>query len=138
MDDRKGVIAEERQGLNVTGTLGVLDLAAEHRQIDFAQAVTALKVTTFRMPLLLLGELLDKHRAGGLPGWRLPPVRLPLSCRLASRGFRLCGGGDCAGDIFFPERGLFERWFKDRLDGGDDAEKVRAREGEFQCAVARG
>ena len=61
MDDRKGVIAAERQGLNVTGTLGVLDFAAEHGLIDFAQAVSALKLTTFRMPLALLSELLSKH-----------------------------------------------------------------------------
>jgi hypothetical protein len=37
----------------------------------------------------------------------------------------------------FAERWLVERGFKDGLAGGDDAEKVRAREGEFQCAVAR-
>jgi predicted nucleic acid-binding protein len=67
MDDRKGVIAAERQGLNVTGTLGVLDLAAERRLIDFAQAVAALKLTTFRMPLALLGELLNKHIGSGEP-----------------------------------------------------------------------
>jgi predicted nucleic acid-binding protein len=30
MDDRRRVIAAERQGLNVTGTLGVLDVAADH------------------------------------------------------------------------------------------------------------
>jgi predicted nucleic acid-binding protein len=65
MDDRKGVIAAERQGLNVTGTLGVLDFAAEHGLIDFAQAVSALKLTTFRMPLSLLGELLNKHEGSG-------------------------------------------------------------------------
>jgi predicted nucleic acid-binding protein len=65
MDDRKGVIAAERQGLNVTGTLGVLDLAAERGLIDFAETVTALKLTSFRMPLALLGELLDKHQESG-------------------------------------------------------------------------
>jgi predicted nucleic acid-binding protein len=48
MDDCKGVIAAERQGLNVTGTLRVLDLAAAHTLIDFAQAVSALKLTRFR------------------------------------------------------------------------------------------
>lgn len=67
MDDRKGVIAAERQGLNVTGTLGVLDLAAERTLIDFAQAISALKLTTFRMPLALLGELLDKHKGSEEP-----------------------------------------------------------------------
>jgi predicted nucleic acid-binding protein len=57
MDDRKGVMLAERQGLNVTGTLGVLDFAAEHSLIDFAQTVS-----TFRMPLSLLDELLNKHK----------------------------------------------------------------------------
>lgn len=65
MDDRKGVIAAERLGLNVTGTLGVLDFAAERGLIDFAQAVSALRPTTFRMPLALLGELLSKHAGSG-------------------------------------------------------------------------
>jgi predicted nucleic acid-binding protein len=67
MDDRKGVIAAERRGLNVTGTLGVLDLAAEHTLIDFAQAVSALKLTTFRMPLALLGELVNKYKGSEEP-----------------------------------------------------------------------
>jgi predicted nucleic acid-binding protein len=65
MDDRKGVIAAERQGLNVTGTLGVLDFAAEYGLIDFAQAVAALKLTTFLMPLSLLSELLNTHKGSG-------------------------------------------------------------------------
>jgi predicted nucleic acid-binding protein len=67
MDDRKGVIAAEKLGLNVTGTLGVLDLAAEHLLLDFTQAVKALALTTFRMPFALLGELLDKHERPGHP-----------------------------------------------------------------------
>ena len=67
MDDRRGVIAAERQGLNVTGTLGVLEFAAGHGLLDFAQAVSALKLTTFRMPLALLGELLNKHEGSGEP-----------------------------------------------------------------------
>lgn len=65
MDDRQGVLAAEQQGLNVTGTLGVLDLAAERNLIDFTQATIALKQTTFRMPLVLLNELLEKHTRGG-------------------------------------------------------------------------
>jgi hypothetical protein len=34
MDDRNGVHVAERKGLTVTGTLGVLDLAAERRLLD--------------------------------------------------------------------------------------------------------
>ncbi len=62
MDDRRGVMAAESQGLNVTGTLGVLDLAAARGLIDFAQAVAELHLTTFRMPLAVLGELISKHK----------------------------------------------------------------------------
>ena len=50
MDDRKGVTAAEILGLNVTGTLGLLDLAAERKLIDFQKAVAALEFTTFHMP----------------------------------------------------------------------------------------
>ena len=67
MDDRKGVIAAEQQGLNVTGTLGVLDLAAERRLIDFAEAAMALKLTTFRMPHALLDELLALQKGPRKP-----------------------------------------------------------------------
>jgi len=67
MDDRKGVIADERQGLNVTGTLGILDFAAERNLIHFGQAVAALRLTTFRMPLALLSDLLAKHKAADRP-----------------------------------------------------------------------
>src|ERR1051326_3195604 len=36
MDDRAGVAAARRHGLSVTGTLGVLDLAARHGLVDLA------------------------------------------------------------------------------------------------------
>lgn len=62
MDDRRGVRAAERQGLRVTGTLGVLDLAAERGLIDFAEAIGALERTTFRRPEKLLNALLAKHK----------------------------------------------------------------------------
>jgi predicted nucleic acid-binding protein len=39
MDDREGVIAARAKGLRVTGTLGILDLAAQHGLVNFAQAV---------------------------------------------------------------------------------------------------
>ena len=62
MDDRRGVRAAERNGLRVTGTIGVLDLAAEHRLIDFSQAIQELDRTSFRRPETLLHVLLKKHR----------------------------------------------------------------------------
>jgi predicted nucleic acid-binding protein len=61
MDDRRGVLAAERTGIRVTGTLGVLDIAAERGMIDFAQAIRKLEKTTFRKPRLVLQALLEKH-----------------------------------------------------------------------------
>jgi predicted nucleic acid-binding protein len=62
IDERDGYRVARRKGLSVTGTLGVLDLAAEHGLIDFAQAITTLEQTTFRRPAALLEALLKKHR----------------------------------------------------------------------------
>jgi predicted nucleic acid-binding protein len=61
MDDRKGVIVARGRGLRVTGTLGVLDIAAERGLVDFAQAVDRLRRTSFRIPEALLDRLLKKH-----------------------------------------------------------------------------
>lgn len=65
IDDRRGVRAAERLGLRVTGTLGVLDLAAERRLLDFGQAIKSLEGTTFRRPTALLEALLLKHKRSG-------------------------------------------------------------------------
>jgi predicted nucleic acid-binding protein len=62
MDDRKGVSAALRKGLRVTGTLGILDLAAQRGLADFAQAVNQLRQTTFRVPQTLLDALLEKNK----------------------------------------------------------------------------
>ena len=62
MDDRKGVAAAERRGLHVTGTLGILDLAADRGFADFAQAVERLRRTNFRVPRPLLDSLVEKHK----------------------------------------------------------------------------
>ena len=64
MDERKGVIAAERKGLRVTGTLGVLDLAADRGLIDFAESIHRLESTNFRRPRALLDTLLHKRRKG--------------------------------------------------------------------------
>jgi predicted nucleic acid-binding protein len=61
IDDRRGIRAARQQGLRVTGTLGLLDLAAERGFIDFAQAIAELEQTTFRRPEALLEALLKKH-----------------------------------------------------------------------------
>jgi predicted nucleic acid-binding protein len=46
----------------VTGTLGILDLAAQRGLADFAQAVGQLRQTNFRFPGALLDALLKKHK----------------------------------------------------------------------------
>lgn len=53
----------------MTGTLGVLDLAARRGLIDFAQAIEGLRRTTFRVPEELLDSLLKKHAEGGEGVW---------------------------------------------------------------------
>jgi predicted nucleic acid-binding protein len=62
LDEREGVRVAQRKGLRVTGTLGVLDLAAERGLVDFKQAIRALENTTFRRPHALLETLLAKHK----------------------------------------------------------------------------
>jgi predicted nucleic acid-binding protein len=42
MDDRVGVAVARRQGFTLTGTLGVLDLAAHRGLINFADAFARL------------------------------------------------------------------------------------------------
>ena len=67
MDDRKGAIAAQGKGLRVTGTLGILDLAAQRGLVDFAQAVGQLRQTNFRFPEAVLHALLRKHGEEGGP-----------------------------------------------------------------------
>jgi len=62
MDDRKGANTAQSKGLRVTGTLGILDLAAERGLADFARAVEKLRQTNFRVPQALLGALLEKRK----------------------------------------------------------------------------
>jgi predicted nucleic acid-binding protein len=63
MDDRRGLRAAKQQGLRVTGTLGILDLAAQRGLAKFAQAVDRLRQTNFRVPQAVLDALLEKHAA---------------------------------------------------------------------------
>jgi predicted nucleic acid-binding protein len=62
MDVRKGVDAAQRMGLRVTGTLGILDLAAQRGLAEFGQAVERLRETNFRVPQALLDTLREKHK----------------------------------------------------------------------------
>ena len=61
MDDRDGVAFARAQGFAVTGTLGVLDLAAQRGLIDLIEAFTRLKATTFHYRQGLLDALLAQH-----------------------------------------------------------------------------
>ncbi len=65
MDDRAGVAVARQQGLAVTGTLGVLDLAARRGLIDLVDAFTRLKATSFRYRPEIMDVLLSQHAKRG-------------------------------------------------------------------------
>ena len=65
MDDRKGVTVARSKGLRVTGTLGVLDIAAERGLINFAEGIARLRQTTFRIPEAVLDSLMNRHAGQG-------------------------------------------------------------------------
>ena len=54
------VLVARRMGLSVTGTLGVLDLAAQQQLVDLGQAIAALRQTSFRGPEDLIDEMLRR------------------------------------------------------------------------------
>ena len=64
MDDRVGVAVAQRQGFTVTGTLGVLDLAARRGLVDLADAFAWLRATSFRYPPEMMDALLARYRKG--------------------------------------------------------------------------
>jgi predicted nucleic acid-binding protein len=61
IDERKGVTIARRMGLRVTGTLGLLEMAARERLIYFPAAIERLRCTTFRSPEGLLTAMLKNH-----------------------------------------------------------------------------
>lgn len=62
LDERKGRHAARERGLRVSGTLGVIRLAADRRLITLADALDRLEKTNFRASLQLLNSL-----RGGAP-----------------------------------------------------------------------
>jgi len=64
IDDRAGVSFAKQKGLRVTGTLGVLDLAASRGLIDFKEAIARLRSPSFRLPEAILTALIEKHDSG--------------------------------------------------------------------------
>jgi predicted nucleic acid-binding protein len=60
IDERAGREAAGRYGLRVSGTLGVLDRAAELGLLEFERAIEQLRQTTFRMTAALLQPFLER------------------------------------------------------------------------------
>ena len=67
IDDRDGVNAARSKGFAVTGTLGILDLAASRGMIRLNDAVERLKDTSFRCRPDVLDALLARHSPKGKP-----------------------------------------------------------------------
>jgi len=63
MDDRDGVAAARSKGFAVTGTLGILDLAARRDLIRLDEALERLKATSFRCHPEIMDALLANHSA---------------------------------------------------------------------------
>jgi predicted nucleic acid-binding protein len=61
MDDRAGAAVAHRRGFTVTGTLGVLDLAARRGIIDLARAFETLRTTNFRYRPEIMDALLAQY-----------------------------------------------------------------------------
>lgn len=61
IDDRRAANLAKRRGVRVTGTLGLIDLAANRGLLDFRQAIESLARTSFRRPHGLIQALLKKH-----------------------------------------------------------------------------
>lgn len=60
MDDRQAVKVARRLGFAVTGTLGVLDRAAQRNWIDLPEVVALLKATNFRCRPAVMDALLNR------------------------------------------------------------------------------
>ena len=60
MDDRHGALEARKRGLEVVGTLAVLDRAAAGGWIDLQEMFRRLHLSTFRSPLLLMAVMLEE------------------------------------------------------------------------------
>jgi predicted nucleic acid-binding protein len=61
IDERKGTAVALGKGFGVTGTLGVLGLAARHGFIDLADTFARLKLTNFRYRKEIMDDILKRH-----------------------------------------------------------------------------
>lgn len=62
IDDRRGAAVARGKGFEVTGTLGILDLAARRGIVDLAHALSRLRNTNFRGREELFEALLKQKR----------------------------------------------------------------------------
>ena len=60
IDERKGTSVAITKGFTVTGTLGILRLAAQGGLIDLADTIAKLKLTNFRYRQEMLNDLLNE------------------------------------------------------------------------------
>lgn len=60
MDDRHGALEAKKRGLEVVGTLAVLDRAAARGWIDLQEMFKRLRASTFRSPLRLMARMLEE------------------------------------------------------------------------------
>ena len=60
MDERKGTVVALAKGFEVTGTLGILRLAAQRGLIDLADTLAKLKRTNFRYRQEMIDDLLNE------------------------------------------------------------------------------
>ena len=61
IDDRKGAAAARDKGFAITGTLGVLDLAADRGWVDLRDSLERLKGTNFRYRPKIMDVMLERH-----------------------------------------------------------------------------
>jgi predicted nucleic acid-binding protein len=60
MDERRGVKAARQQGIEVTGTPGVLSRAGQRGIINLAEAFDRIKQATFRYRQEIMDQFLDE------------------------------------------------------------------------------
>jgi len=65
IDERKGTAVALGKGFGVTGTLGVLSLAARRGLVDLADSFARLKRTNFRYRQKIMDDLLRQQQSGG-------------------------------------------------------------------------
>ncbi len=61
IDDRKARLAAIERGLNVTGTINILELAAKRNLIDITVAFRDLQKTNFRIANALIEEIIKRN-----------------------------------------------------------------------------